>query len=63
MEKMMKECLKPHPLLHLVSGVGLGLLIASFIPGLGGSTGALLGIVLVIAGVAGEFMMPPKGRK
>ncbi|MBI2327950.1 hypothetical protein HYU92_06560 [Candidatus Curtissbacteria bacterium] len=52
----MKECLKPHPLLHSLSGVGLGLLLAGLVPSLAAS-GVLLGIILIVAGVGGEFMM------
>ena len=52
----MKECLKPHPLLHSVAGLGLGLFLAGVIPGLA-SSGLLLGLLLIVIGVGGEFVM------
>ena len=51
----MKECLKPHPLLHSVAGIGLGFLLAGLVPGLAAS-GVLLGIILLVVGMGGEFM-------
>lgn len=56
MDKMMKECTKPHPLLHTLSGVGLGLVLVALVPGLVANA-LMLGIVLVVVGVAAEFMM------
>lgn len=59
MEKMMKECMKPHPLLHTVSGVGLGVLLTNWF-GLVGNTGMWLGLILLVVGVAGEFVFLKK---
>lgn len=59
MEKMMKECMKPHPLLHTVSGVGLGMLLTNWF-GLVGTTGVYLGVILVVLGVVGEFVLLKK---
>lgn len=59
MEKMMKECMKPHPLLHTVMGVGLGMLLTNWL-GLPGDSGMLWGVVLVVAGFVGEFMIVKK---
>lgn len=56
MEKMMKECTKPHPLLHIVSGVGLGLVLVALVPSLVANA-LTLGVVLVVVGVAAEFMV------
>lgn len=55
----MKECMKPHPLLHTVSGVGLGMLLTGWL-GLSGDTLTWWGIGLVVVGVVGEFMMGKK---
>lgn len=52
----MKDCLKPHPLLHSAAGIGLGLFLAGFVPGLAAS-GVLLGIILIVVGVGGEYMV------
>ena len=56
MEKMMKECMKPHPLLHSLAGIGLGMIILSLVPTLTANA-MMIGIVLVILGIGGEFMM------
>jgi len=59
MEKMMKECTKPHALAHTFSGVGLGLVIAGLWPSLGGQTGVWLGIALVVVSVVVDFSVNP----
>lgn len=56
MEKMMKECMKSHPLLHSVSGIGLGLLLAAWVPALA-TNAVMVGVLLVVLGVGGEFLM------
>ena len=61
MNKMMKECMKPHALAHSVAGAGLALLVLHFVPSL--MTYALWGgIVLLVVGVAWDFMSNP-GKK
>jgi hypothetical protein len=55
----MSECLKKHPMLHLLSGVGIGLLLVAFMPSLA-SNALMLGIILFAAGVVGEFVMGQK---
>lgn len=55
----MKECMKPHALLHLVSGAGLGVLLTNWL-GLTGETGMWWGVGLLVVGVAGEFMFLKK---
>lgn len=59
MDKMMKECMKQHPLLHTVSGIGLGVLLTNWL-GLTGTTGTWWGWGLVVVGVVGEFMFLKK---
>jgi len=56
----MKECMKTHPMLHSIFGLGLGIMLASFIPGLSGSTGLILGLILAIAGPVGEILLLKK---
>ena len=57
---MMKECTKPHPLLHSVGGVGLGLLLANWFGGFVGQMGVWLGLGLLVVGVGGEFVFKQK---
>ncbi len=59
MEKMMKECMKPHALLHTVTGAGLGILLANWLS-LTGDTGMWWGVGLLVAGVGGEFVFMKK---
>lgn len=58
MNKMMKECTKPHSLAHSVSGAGLALLVLYFVPSLL-SYLLVLGVVLLVAGVAWDYMSNP----
>ncbi|MBI2011775.1 hypothetical protein HYS91_03330 [Candidatus Daviesbacteria bacterium] len=55
MDKMMKECMKPHGVLHLLTGAGLGLLLASYVPALSSNL-VMVGLALVVVGIAGEFI-------
>lgn len=56
MEKKMKECMKPHALMHLVTGAGLGLLLVGLVPDLAASA-MTYGLVVVVVGVVGDFMV------
>lgn len=55
MAAKMKECTKPHPLMHSVAGLGLGLLLVGLFPALGLQTGVVLGIILLVVGVLGDY--------
>ena len=55
-DKMMKECTKPHPLLHTLGGVGLGILLVGLVPTLGASA-VMLGIILLVGSIVGEFLI------
>ena len=46
-----KECTKPHALAHSTTGLGLGLLVVGLVPALGGQTGVVLGIIVIIVGI------------
>lgn len=59
MDQKMKECLKPHALLHMVTGVGVGLVLAGLSPSVYGSA-VTLGIILVGVGIVGEFVRKPE---
>ena len=56
---MMQECLKPHPLLHWLSGIGIGLVLISLVPSLVGNA-LTIGIILIVIGVGAELMMGKK---
>lgn len=51
------DCMKPHPTLHLVKGIGVGLLLAGLFTGLGGQTGVVLGIVLIVGALAAHWFV------
>ena len=59
MDKMMKECMKPHPLLHSLAGIGLGMLLIALVPSLYNNA-MLFGVILLVAGVLGEFVFLKK---
>jgi len=47
MNEKLKECFKPHVMMHSLFGLGLGFILVSLIPGLGN-----FWLGLVVAGVA-----------
>jgi len=50
--------MKPHALMHSLTGLGIGLLLAGLLPTvLAGNNGIILGIIVVVAGVLGDFMV------
>lgn len=55
MDEMMKECMKPHSLLHLVIGAGLGMIVLALLPGLLANA-LTLGVVLVVVALVAEFL-------
>ena len=44
----MKECFKPHVILHSAAGLGIGLVLASLIPTLSGKIGLWLGLIIFV---------------
>lgn len=54
MDAKMKACMTPHALTHILTGVGLGLLIVGLFQGLVASAVAL-GIIIVAAGLVIDF--------
>lgn len=60
MDKMMKECTKPHPLLHSVAGIGIGFLLVALFGSTLIAKAMVLGIILLVVGVAGEFVFLKK---
>lgn len=58
MNKMFKECMKPHALVHSLTGAGVALLVLYFVPSLLSNL-LVLGVVLLIAGIILEFFVNP----
>ena len=56
-----KECFKTHPLLHLFSGAGVGLLLAAYVPYFGENL-VMSGLILLFLGVALEFALLRKSK-
>lgn len=52
---MMKECMKPHALLHSLMGIGLGMVLLALLPGLV-SNALTIGVVLIVIAFVAEFM-------
>jgi len=57
----MKECMKPHPLLHSLMGIGLGLVLVSLVPSLVANA-LTFGVILVIVAFVAEMMMGKKAQ-
>lgn len=53
----MKECLKPHALMHSLSGFSVGLILVALVKGLASTTGLWIGIVLLIVSIIGDMMV------
>jgi hypothetical protein len=59
MNQKMKECMTPHALLHTLTGIGVGLILAGLSPGIYGMA-VTLGVVLTGLGIVGEFFRKPE---
>ena len=59
LDKMMKECMKPHALLHLVTGAGLGMLLTTWFTGVAVNA-AMWGWVLLLVGIVGDYLVQSK---
>ena len=51
----MKECFKKHPMLHMLTGIGVGLLVIGLVPALAANA-VMIGIILVVVGIGSEFV-------
>ncbi len=56
MDKKMKECMKPHALMHSLAGLGVGLILVSLIPALVANA-LMLGLVVLVVAIVGDFMV------
>lgn len=63
MDKQMKECLKPHALLHIVTGIGLGIILTNWMASLYGQTGMIIGLFVVLASFLGELYLAGGHKK
>ena len=54
MDKKMKECMKPHALMHSLAGLGVGLILVALVPSLAGM-GATLGIIVLVVAIVGDL--------
>ncbi len=51
----MKDCMAPHALLHSLAGLGVGLILVSFMPSLA-SNGLMVGIIVIVASFVGHYL-------
>lgn len=58
----MKECLKPHSLVHSLVGIGLGILLVNWFNYLYGGSGVAIGGVILIGGLLGELSLMGKKK-
>lgn len=61
-DKMMKECLTPHAMVHSLTGLGVGLLLVGFLPVVA-TNAVLLGVAAVVIGVLADFAVNPAAKK
>ncbi len=53
----MKECTKPHALVHSLAGLGVGLIVAALAPNL---ATVMYGIIVVVVAVVLDYMVQSK---
>jgi hypothetical protein len=62
MKPMFNECMKPHALVHLITGASIAFLLVNFFPGL--TTNALMiAIVLFVVAFILEFVVNPARKQ
>lgn len=59
MNKMMKECMKPHMMVHSITGLAVGLIILGLIPSLAANA-LMLGVIILIVGIIADMMVQNK---
>ncbi|OGG18181.1 hypothetical protein A3D78_05375 [Candidatus Gottesmanbacteria bacterium RIFCSPHIGHO2_02_FULL_39_14] len=62
MDKQMKECFKPHAMLHTVFGIGIGMVLSNWLTGFSGQTGLVIGLFVVLTAFMGEFYLAGKKK-
>jgi len=53
MNDKLKECLKPHAVMHSLFGLGLGIFLVALVPAL---NNALLGFIIMVVAVVVDYM-------
>lgn len=56
MDALIKACMKPHGLAHLVTGAGVGILILGLVPTLAANA-VVIGIIVAVVGIVYDLMV------
>ena len=59
MDAMMKECMKPHALAHMMAGLGVGFILVGLFPTLGASA-LMLGLLVLVLAMVADYAMQNK---
>lgn len=62
MNAMFKECMRPHALVHMISGAAVAFILLYFVPSLTANL-LVLGLVLFVGGFILEFVVNPARKK
>ncbi|MEK7605064.1 MAG: hypothetical protein AAB478_00925 [Patescibacteria group bacterium] len=62
MNAMFKECMRPHALVHMVSGAAIAFLLLYFVPSLTANL-LVLGVILFVTAFILEFFVNPARKK
>lgn len=54
MDKKLKECTKPHSLAHSLTGLGVGLILVSYVPALMDKS-LIVGVAAVVVGIIWDY--------
>ena len=63
MDKQMKECMKPHSMVHTLFGIGIGVVLANWLITLSGQSGLVIGLFLILVAFMFEFYLAGQKRK
>lgn len=58
-DKMMKECMKPHALMHSLTGFAVALIVVGLWPSLG-TMALTYGVILLVVGILGDMWVQGK---
>lgn len=59
LNKMMAECTKPHALVHMLTGIGLGMIFVGLFQGLF-EMAVILGLLILAMGIFADFAVQSK---
>ena len=63
MDKQMKECLKPHSMVHTLFGLGIGVVLANWLTNFSGQSGLVIGLFFILVAFMFEFYLAGQKKR